>query len=127
MSIKDTMQSSFGALFDGAFAEVMTSFTGTYLGPGVYDPVTEETTAQTVTYTGRGVLTRYKLEQIDNVNILSTDSLLIVLTNEVTDLPSAGHKINAKDPITGELKTFDLLPVKTDPAKVHYQLQLRAV
>lgn len=127
MSIKNTMQSSFGALFNGAFAEVMTSFTGTYLGPGVYDPVTEETTAQTMTYSGRGVLTRYKLEQIDNVNILSTDSLLIVLTNEVTALPSAGHKITAKDPITGELKTFDLLPVKTDPARVHYQLQLRAV
>jgi hypothetical protein len=127
MSIKDTMQRSFGALFNGAFAEVMTSFTGTYLGPGVYDPVTEETTAQTMTYSGRGILTRYKLEQIDNVNILSTDSLLIVLTNEVTDLPSAGHKITAKDPITGVLKTFDLLPVKTDPAKVHYQLQLRAV
>lgn len=127
MGLRDTMQSSFGALFNTAFAEVMTDFTGTYLGPGLYDPVTEETTAQTITYTGRGVLTRYKLEQIDNVNILSTDSMLIVLTNEVTDLPRAGHKITAKDPITGALKTFDLLPVKTDPAKVHYQLQLRAV
>ncbi|SDT52725.1 hypothetical protein [Pseudomonas prosekii] len=127
MSIRDTMQSSFGALFNGAFAEVMTQFTGTYLGPGVYDPVTEEATAQPVTYTGRGVLTRYKLEQIDNVNILSTDSLLIVLTNEVTGVPSAGHKIAAKDPVTGQVKTFDLLPVKADPARVHYQLQLRAV
>ena len=127
MSIKNTMQASFGALFDGAFAEVMTPFTGTYLGPGTYDPVSDETTAVPISYTGRGVMTRFKLEQIDNVNILSTDTLLIVLTNEVTDQPSAGHKITAKDPVTGQMKTFDLLPVKTDPAKVHYQLQLRAV
>lgn len=127
MGIRDTMQPAFGKLFNTAFAETVASFTGSYLGPGVYDPVTEENTAQKMTYTGRGVSTKFKAEQIDNVLILATDTLLIALCNEVGDIPAAGHDIQIKDLVTGQVRSYDLKSVTTDPARVHYQLQLRAV
>lgn len=126
MGIRDTMQPSFGNLFDTAFAELMTPFTGSYLGPGVYDPVSEASTAQIVTYTGRGVSTKFKRDQIDNERILATDTQLIVLTNEVTDTPQAGHDIVARDMVTGLIKNYRVEGVVTDPARVHYQIQLRA-
>lgn len=127
MGIRDTMQPAFGKLFDTVFAEAVSEFTGTYLGTGIYDPVTEEDTAQQITYTGRGVQTKFKAEQIDNVLILATDTLLIALCNEVSDIPAAGHDIQIKDLVTGQVKSYDLKSVTTDPARVHYQLQLRAV
>ncbi|MDG6423725.1 hypothetical protein QCD74_09270 [Pseudomonas syringae pv. actinidiae] len=126
MGIRDTMQPSFGKLFDTTFAELMTPFTGSYLGPGGYDPVNEVTTGQLVTYTGRGVSTKFKRDQIDNERILATDTLLIVLTNEVTDTPQAGHDIVARDLLTGLSTKYRVEGVVTDPARVHYQIQLRA-
>lgn len=127
MGIRDTMQPAFAKLFDTVFAETVSSFTGMYRGAGVYDPVKEENTAQEITYTGRGVSTKFKAEQIDNVLILATDTLLIALCNEVSDIPAAGHDIQIKDLVTGQMKSYDLKSVVTDPARVHYQLQLRAV
>ncbi|MBM0140202.1 hypothetical protein ACKUFS_11365 [Pseudomonas cannabina] len=126
MTIRNTMQSSFGKLFDADFSELMTQFTGSYLGAGVYDPVQEVTTAQPVTYTGRGVSTKFKRDQIDNDRILATDTLLIALTNEVTDTPQAGHDIVARDLVTGLDTKYRVKGVVTDPARVHYQIQLRA-
>lgn len=125
MSIKGTMQSSFGALFDTAFAEAVSGFTGSYLGPGEYNPVTEQTDAQLVTYTGRGVLTRYKKDQIDDDQILATDVKVIALVNEVSDRPLPGHDVTAKDLITGEQRRYRVIEAVTDPVGVHYQIQLR--
>ncbi len=126
MGIRDTMQPSFGRLFDTDFAELMTPFTGSYLGPGTYDPVEDETTAQPVFYSGRGVSTRFKRDQIDNDRILATDTLLIALTNEVTDTPQAGHSVVAADLVTRVSTKYRIEAVVTDPARVHYQIQLRA-
>ncbi|HEK1684107.1 TPA: hypothetical protein SMR42_000412 [Pseudomonas putida] len=126
MPIKSTMQASFGRLFDTAFAEAVKPFTGSYPGPGVWDPVEETTTGQQVTYTGRGVFTRYKAEQIDGLRIQATDVRLIALTNEVTDRPQPGHRIIGPDLVTGELIEYEVMPTGVDPAGVHYQIQLRA-
>lgn len=126
MPIKSTMQSSFGRLFDTAFAEAVRDFTGTYPGEGVWDPVEEVTTAQPVIYTGRGVLSRYKKDQIDGVNILATDVRLIALVNEVTDKPAPGHIVTAPDLITGQSADYRVIEAVTDPVGVHYQIQLRA-
>lgn len=126
MGIRDTMQPSFGKLFDTAFAELITPFNGSYLGAGVYDPVSETTTGQPVTYTGRGVSTKFKRDQVDNDRILATDTLLIALTNEVTDTPQAGHDIVARDLVTGLSTKYRVEGVVTDPARVHFQIQLRA-
>lgn len=125
MPIKSTMQSSFGRLFDTAFAEAVRDFTGTYPGEGVWDPVEEVTTAQPATYTGRGVLTRYKKDQINEINIRATDVRLIALVNEVTDKPLTGHVITAPDLITGESRQYQVIESVTDPVGVHYQIQLR--
>ncbi|AJQ46434.1 MULTISPECIES: hypothetical protein [Pseudomonas] len=126
MPIKSTMQSSFGRLFDTAFAEAVRDFTGTYPGEGVWDPVEEVTTAQPVTYDGRGVLSRYKKDQVDGVNILATDVRLIALVNEVTDKPAPEHIVSAPDLITGQAKQYRVMEAVTDPVGVHYQIQLRA-
>lgn len=126
MPIKSTMQSSFGRLFDTAFAEAVRDFTGTYPGEGIWDPVEEVTTAQPVIYTGRGVLSRYKKDQVDGVNILATDVRLIALVNEVTDKPAPEHIVTAPDLITGQPKQYRVLEATTDPVGVHYQIQLRA-
>lgn len=126
MQIKASMQSSFGRLFDTAFAEAVRDFTGTYPGEGVWDPVEEVTTAQPVTYTGRGVLSRYKKDQIDGINILATDVRLIALVNEVNDKPAPEHIVTAPDLITGQSKDYRVLEAVTDPVGVHYQIQLRA-
>lgn len=125
MGIKDSMQASFGALFNNEFAEAVSPFTGTYLGPGVYDPVTEQDTGQLVTYAGRGVLTRYKKDQIDNDRILATDVRVIALVNEVSDRPMPGHDVTTKDLITGEQRRYRVIEAVTDPVGVHYQIQLR--
>lgn len=126
MPIQSTMQSSFGRLFDTAFAEAVKPFTGTYMGEGVWDPVEEVSTAQPVTYTGRGVLSRFKTDQVDGISILATDVRLIALVNEVSDRPRPEHQVTAPDLITGEDRTYRVVEAVTDPVGVHYQIQLRA-
>lgn len=126
MAIKSSMQASFGKLFDTAFAEAVQTFTGIYTGPGEWDPVEEVSTAQQITYAGRGVLTRYKADQIDGVRILATDVRLVALVNEVGDLPAPEHTVAAPDLITGETRQYRVVECVTDPVGVHYQIQLRA-
>lgn len=91
----------------------------------VPDPVTETGTETQVTYSGRGVLARYKLRRIDGVNILHGDVKLTALVNEVTDKPAVGHIIIAPDPITGELQRYEIITASADSAGAAYSIQLR--
>lgn len=125
MGLRDDIQADLAEAFDEDLADAVVPFSGTYLGPGVYDPVTEETTAQPVTYSGRGVLDAYDSRRIDGVNILAGDVLLICLANEVSDKPAVGHQITVKDLLTGEQATYRIVSPGIDPAKVHYEIQLR--
>ncbi|POA50295.1 glutamate 5-kinase [Pseudomonas sp. MPR-ANC1] len=125
MGLRDEIQTDLAEAFDTDLADAVQPFTGEYLGPGVYDPVTEETTAQPVTYTGRGVLDNYDSRRIDNVNIKVGDVLLICLVNETTDIPAVGHKITAADLLTGDQTVYQVVSPGTDPAKAHYEIQLR--
>lgn len=126
MGMRDEIQAELAEAFDDDLADAVAAFTGSYQGPGVYDPVTEETTAVTVTYTGRGVLAKYETKRIDNINILSGDLQLIALTNEVTDRPAEGHAITAPD-LADRTKSISYLVkgVQVDPASATYQIQLR--
>lgn len=126
MGLQDKLQAKLAKAFDGKLADAVSAFTGSYQGPGVYDPVTEEATAVTVTYTGRGVLARYETRRIDNINILSGDLQLIALTNEVTDRPAEGHTVTAPD-LADRTKSVSYLVkgVQVDPASATYQIQLR--
>ncbi|WP_176510555.1 glutamate 5-kinase, partial [Pseudomonas urethralis] len=87
MGLRDEVQADLAAAFDDDLADAVFPFTGSYMGPGEWDPVNETTTAQPVTYTGRGGFDSYDRGRIDNINILVGDVLLICLANEVTGKP----------------------------------------
>ncbi|BBV96463.1 glutamate 5-kinase [Pseudomonas monteilii] len=125
MGIRDEIQADLAEAFDEDLADAVVPFSGTYLGPGVWDPVNETTTAQPVTYTGRGVLDSYDSRRVDNINIKVGDVLLICLANEVTDKPMVGHKIAVADLVTGEEVSCRVERVESDPASAHYEIQLR--
>ncbi|WP_447775260.1 glutamate 5-kinase [Pseudomonas chlororaphis] len=127
MGLQDKLQAKLAKAFDGKLADAVSAFTGSYQGPGVWDPVEEATTAVTVTYTGRGVMAEYETKRIDNINILSGDLKLIVLTNEVTGRPVEGHTIMAPD-LADRAKSVSYVVkgVQIDPVSATYQIQLRA-
>lgn len=125
MGVRDKIQSKVAKAFDTKLTDAVNDFTGSYVIEGEVDPVTEESTSETVTYTGRGVLSRYKLNRIDGVNILSGDLKLTALTNEVTDKPKVDHIITAPDLVTGELQRYKVVTAGTDPAGATYSIQLR--
>ncbi|RON82439.1 glutamate 5-kinase [Pseudomonas chlororaphis] len=126
MGLRDELQADLAEAFNTDLADAVLSFTGEYMGPGVYDPVTEETTAQPVTYSVRGVLSRYEDRRIDNVNILVGDLRLTALANEVSDVPDIGHTITAPD-LTDRTRqvAYQVKTVRVDPASATYRVQLR--
>ncbi|ANI33864.1 MULTISPECIES: hypothetical protein [Pseudomonas] len=125
MGLRDDIQADLAEAFDDDLADAVSTFTGTYMGPGVWDPVSETTTAQPVTYTGRGVLDSYDSRRIDNINIKVGDVLLICLVNEVSDKPMVGHEITAPDLVTGEQAAYRVESVSADPAAAHIEIQMR--
>jgi len=125
MGIRDDIQADLAEAFDDDLADAVQAFTGSYMGPGEWDPVNETTTAQPVAYTGRGVFDSYDSHRIDGLNILVGDVLLVCLASEVTDKPAVGHRITADDLITGEPVTYRIVSPGIDPAKAHYEIQLR--
>jgi len=127
MGLQDKLQAKLAKAFDGKLADAVSAFTGSYQGPGVWDPVEETTTAVTVTYIGRGVLAEYETKRIDNINILSSDLKLTALTNEVTDRPAEGHTIKAPDLADRtQLVSYLVKAVQVDPASATFRIQLRA-
>ncbi|HDS1692190.1 TPA: glutamate 5-kinase [Pseudomonas putida] len=125
MGLRDDIQADLAEAFDDDLADAVSAFTGTYMGPGEWDPVSETSTAQPVTYTGRGVLDSYDSRRIDNINIKIGDVLLIALVNEVTDKVMVGHQITAPDLVNGEQATYRVEAVSADPAAAHIEAQLR--
>jgi hypothetical protein len=125
MGLRDDIQVDLAAAFDDDLADAVQPFTGSYTGPGEWDPVNETTTALTITYTGRGVLDSYDSRRIDNINILVGDVLLICVANETSGIPAVGHQIMVDDLLTGEPVTYRIVNPGIDPAKAHYELQLR--
>ncbi|MGE8455071.1 MAG: glutamate 5-kinase [Pseudomonas alloputida] len=125
MGLRDDIQADLAEAFDDDLSDAVSEFAGTYMGPGVWDPVSENTTAQPVIYTGRGVFDSYDSRRVDNINILVGDVLLICLAIEVTDKPAVGHEITANDLITGEPVKYRIVSPGIDPAKAHYEIQLR--
>lgn len=124
MGIRDELQTEVAAAFDTDLQDAVKDFTGSYTvrGTGL---VTETGTETQVTYSGRGVLARYKLRRIDGVNILHGDVKLTALVNEVTDKPAVGHIITAPDPVTGELQRYEVITASADSAGAAYSIQLR--
>jgi hypothetical protein len=125
VGLRDDIQIDLAAAFDEDLADAVQPFSGTYKGEGSWDPVTETSTAPTIVYSGRGVMDSYDSRRIDNVNIKVGDVLLLCLANEVTDRPQVGHQITALDLITGAPVTYRVETAEMDPARAHYEIQLR--
>lgn len=126
MGLRDELQADLAEAFNTDLADAVQAFTGKYMGPGLWDPVNETTNAQPVTYTGRGVLSRYEDSRIDNINILAGDLRLTALANEVTDTPEVGHEINAPDLVDRSKQVvYQVKSVRADAASATYRLQLR--
>ncbi|MBI6945017.1 glutamate 5-kinase [Pseudomonas putida] len=126
MGLRDELQADLAEAFNTDLADAVVNFTGEYMGPGDWDPVKEVSTAQPVTYTGRGVLSRYEDRRIDNINILVGDLRLTVLANEITDVPDVGHKVTAPDLMDrAKQLTYEVKTARADPASATYRLQLR--
>lgn len=125
MGIRDKIQTKVAKAFDSKLADAVNDFTGSYVIQGEVDPVTEIGGETPVTYTGRGVLSKYSLNRIDGVNILHGDLKLTALTNEVTDAPKVDHIITAPDLVTGEQQRYKVITAGTDPAQATYSIQLR--
>lgn len=125
MGIRDELQTDIAEAFDTDLDDAVNDFSGRYVIQSGWDPVTETGGETAVTYTGRGVLSRYKTSRIDNVNILAGDLKLTALANEVTDKPAVDHIITAPDLVTGLPQTYQVKDVSTDPAKATYRIQLR--
>ncbi|HCN6808034.1 glutamate 5-kinase, partial [Escherichia coli] len=73
MGLREEIQSEVAAAFDEDLADAVSDFSGYYVTHRHWDPVTETGGESTAIYTGRGVLTRYKLGRIDGINILHGD------------------------------------------------------
>lgn len=125
MGIRDELQTEVAAAFDTDLQDAVNEFAGSYTVRGAWDPVTETGTETQVTYSGRGVLARYKLSRIDGANILHGDLKLTALVNEVTDKPAVGHFVTAPDPITGVLQRYEVITTAADSAGAAYSIQLR--
>lgn len=117
MGLREDIQKDLAEAFDTDLADAVQPFSGGVTIPGTWDPVTESAGPPVViAYTGRGVFDAFKMEKVDGVNIRATDQLLIALTNEtIGDTPDIGHKING----------FDVVNVQNNPARAHYEIQLR--
>lgn len=118
MGLRDELTADIAEAFDDDLADAVTAFTGTRItGEGTYDPVTEEWTPGTLTYTGRGVFGGFDINMIDGINILRTDVKVTALQVEVTETPAADDKING----------MTVISVGKDPAGATWSIQLRKV
>jgi len=125
MGIRDELQAEIAEAFDTDLADAVYDFTGSYTVQAGWDPVTETGGETTVSYTGRGVLSRYELSRIDGANILHGDLRLTALANEVTNIPGEGHVITAPDLATGSPQVYRIVTLTADPASATYRMQLR--
>lgn len=123
MGLRDELMADIAEAFDTDLADAVTEFTGTRItGEGTYDPVTEEWTPGTLTYTGRGVFGGFAIDMIDGINILRTDVKVTALQAEVVraeipETPVADDRING----------MAVISVGKDPAGATWSIQLRKV
>ena len=127
LGLRDELQAELAEAFNDDLADAVNAFSGKYVIEGDdWDPVTETGNNIDVEYSGRGIFSRYALSKIDNINILSGDLKLIVLTNEVSGIPLVNHTITTKDLVTHELRAYIIKSVETDPTGATYSIQLRS-
>ena len=109
--------------FDNQLKDAVTTFTGTRKGAsGEYDPVLGEYVGGAdISYTGRGVISNYKKEELQAVQVELTDVKLLCLQIESTIAPKVD------DVITANNVARRVLNVSQDPSSSLWVLQLRGL
>jgi len=115
MGLRDEIQTDIAAAFDTDLADAVSSFTGSRVVAGEYNPETGSSTTTTVNYSGRGVFGGYSVQEADGQHILATDTKLIALQSETTDTPQEGDTIDG----------LEVVRVQKDPAAASWTLTLR--
>lgn len=109
--------------FDAQLKDAVTAFTGTRKGAtGDYDPVLGEVVGGAdINYAGRGVLSSYKKEEIQAVQVELTDVKLLCLQIESTIAPQVD------DVITANNVARRVLNVSQDATSSLWVMQLRGL
>lgn len=109
--------------FDNQLKDAITAFTGTRKGAtGEYDPVLGEYVGGAdISYTGRGVISNYKKEELQATQIEITDVKLLCLQIESTIAPQVD------DVITANNVARRVLNVSQDATSSLWLLQLRGL
>jgi hypothetical protein len=115
MGLRDDLSADIAAAFDSDLADAVRPFTASHPGQSAYDPSTGTMTATDEPYTGRGVFSGYRLDQIDGALIQSTDLQLLALQSEVTRAPEMGDTLDG----------MQVVRVSQDPAGATWSVQLR--
>lgn len=115
MGLRDDLSRDIAEAFDTDLSDAVRSFTASHADEAVYDPATGEMTATDLPYTGRGVFSGYRLDQIDGALIQSTDLKLLALQTEVTRAPEMGDTLDG----------MQVVRVEQDPAGATWSVQLR--
>lgn len=116
MGLRDEISADIAEAFDNDLADAITEFIGIRKADGDYNPSTGKVENNSITYTGRGVFSSYKLENIDSTLIQTKDKKLTVLQAEITLEPKVDDVING----------LKVIAITTDPADVSYTIQLRS-
>jgi hypothetical protein len=127
MGLRDDLQTDIAAAFDTDLADAVSSFTGSRVVAGEYDPVTGSSTT-TVTYAGRGVFGGYSVQEADGQHILATDTKLSgVLQNELLLNDDQGSPTaTPATPQEGDtIDGMEVVRVQKDPADASWTLTLR--
>lgn len=109
--------------FDNQLKDAISTFTGTRKGAtGEYDPVLGEYVGGAdISYTGRGVLSSYKKEELQALQVELTDVKLLCLQIESTIAPQVDDIITVGD------VDRRVLNVSQDPSSSLWLLQLRGL
>ena len=118
MSMRNEIQAELAEAFDDpdGLADAVKSLSGERKILGEYDPATGGATGTLIIYTGRGVFGGYLAREIDGSLIQTADVKLLVLQNELEQVPKTGDSING----------MRALNVGSDPVDATWTIQLRA-
>ena len=122
MGLRDEITADIKEAFNTDLADAVQPFTGsrTVQGePSIEDILTNTvgSNSTTINYSGRGVFGGYSEFEVDNESIQMNDVKLIVLQDEVTDIPKLDDVING----------YQVVAVNQDPSSTIWTLQLRKV
>ena len=122
MGLRDEVTADIKDAFNTDLADAVKPFTGSRTVQG--EPSIEDILTNTVgsnstiiNYSGRGVFGSYKELEVDSESIRMNDVKLIVLQDEITNIPKLDDKING----------YQVVAVQQDPSSTIWNLQLRKV